>query len=134
MGAYFERNGITMSELPPFNETRPANRSGAWVAPVVLIGLGVIFLLQNFGYLYLHNWWALFILLGTVGAWGTAWRIYQSNGQRVTSQVTGAFIGGLFPLAVALIFLFDWNWGTLWPIFLIILGIAILVRPMTHSN
>ncbi|MFN8598440.1 MAG: hypothetical protein U0559_19925, partial [Anaerolineae bacterium] len=68
------------------------------------------------------------------GAWGSAWRIYQNNGQRITPAVTGAFIGGLFPLAVALIFLFNMNWGVVWPIFLVIAGIAVLARSFGTTN
>ena len=122
-----------MSELPP-SEKSTANRNEAWIGAVVLIGLGVVFLLQNFGLFRIGNWWALFILLGTAGAWGSAWRIYQTNGRRVTPAVTGAFIGGLFPLAVALIFLFNMNWGTIWPIFLIIAGVAVLTRSFGSTN
>ncbi|MFN8596336.1 MAG: hypothetical protein U0559_09170 [Anaerolineae bacterium] len=122
-----------MSELPPSQPTVQRN-SGAWVGAIVLIGLGVIFLLQNFNVLNIGNWWALFILLGTAGAWGSAWRIYQNNGQRITPAVTGAFIGGLFPLAVALIFLFNMNWGVVWPIFLVIAGIAVLARSFGTTN
>ena len=127
-----------MSDLPPAEqptaEQPTPNRSGAWIGAVVLIGLGVVFLLQNFGLLRTGNWWALFILLGTAGAWASAWRIYQTNGRRVNGAVTGAFIGGLFPLAVALIFLFDLNWGTIWPVFLIIAGIAALTRSAGPTN
>ena len=122
-----------MSELPP-SEKSTANRNEAWIGAVVLIGLGVVFLLQNFGLFRIGNWWALFILLGTAGAWGSAWRIYQNNGRRVTPAVTGAFIGGLFPLAVALIFLFNMNWGTIWPIFLIIAGVAVLSKSFGSNN
>lgn len=122
-----------MSELPPAQPADQRN-TGAWVGAIVLIGLGVIFLLQNFGVFQIGNWWALFILLGTAGAWGSAWRIYQNNGRRITPAVTGAFIGGLFPLAVALIFLFNLNWGAMWPIFLIIAGVAVLARSFGASN
>jgi hypothetical protein len=122
-----------MNELPPTDQPT-TNRNGAWVGAVVLIGLGVIFLLQNFGLFHIGNWWALFILLGTAGAWGSAWRIYQNNGHHVTPAVTGAFIGGLFPLAVALIFLFNLNWGTIWPIFLIIAGVAVLSKSFGSNN
>ncbi len=122
-----------MSELPPSNEIQPVRRSGAWVGAIILIGVGIILLMQNFGFMVLHNWWALFILLGTAGAWGSAWRIYQNNGHRITPPVTGAFIGGLFPLGVAMIFLFDLNWGTLWPVFLILAGVAVLAKSFSSS-
>jgi hypothetical protein len=131
-----------MGDLPPVEQLttnspadRPAtNRNGAWIGAAVLIGLGVIFLLQNFGLFQIGNWWALFILLGTAGAWGSAWRIYQNNGRRVNGAVTGAFIGGLFPLAVTLIFLFGLDWGRIWPVFLIIAGIAALTRSSGPTN
>ncbi len=122
-----------MIEIPP-SQTPSTNKNGAVIGGIVLIGLGVIFLLQNLGLFYIGNWWALFILLGTAGAWGSAWHIYQNNGQRITHAVTGAFIGGIFPLAVALIFLFNLNWGTLWPVFLVIAGVAVLSRSFVVSN
>ena len=36
-------------------------------------------------------------------------------------------VGGLFILAVALIFLLDLDWGDVWPIFIILAGLAALV-------
>ena len=36
---------------------------GSWLVGIILIGLGAIFLAQNFGYPIPHNWWALFLLL-----------------------------------------------------------------------
>ena len=123
-----------MSELPPSQPT-VQRTGGAWVGAIVLIGLGVYFLLTNFHVLpFINNWWALFILLGTAGAWGSALRIYQNNGHRMTPAVTGTFIGGLFPLAVALIFLFNMNWGIVWPVFLVIAGIAVLARSFGAPN
>jgi hypothetical protein len=104
------------------------------IGGVFLIGLGVVFLMQNLGYFYFGNWWALFILLGTAGSWGQAWSIYRTNGQRITQAVTGPFIGGLFPLAVALVFLFNLNWGDMWPVFLIIAGVFVLSRSVGVSR
>jgi hypothetical protein len=122
-----------MSGFPPA-QTPLSNRNGAVIGGVFLIGLGVIFLLQNFGWLYIDNWWALFILLGTAAAWGKAWQAYQNNGQRITQAVTGRFFGGIFPLAVSLIFLFDLDWGVVWPIFVIIAGVSVLSRFFVDSN
>jgi len=122
-----------MSELPP-SQTPSVNRNGAVIGGIILIGLGVIFFLQNIGLFYIGNWWALFILIGTAGAWGRAYYIYQKNGQRITQAVAGAFIGGLFPLAAALIFLFDLSWGIMWPIFLVIAGAAMLSKSFVISN
>jgi hypothetical protein len=122
-----------MVEIPQ-TQTASRNRGGAVFSGIVLIGIGVIFMMQNFGLLYVGNWWALFILLGTAGAWGSAWHTYQNNGKRITSAVTGAFIGGIFPLAVALIFLFNLDWGAMWPVFLIIAGVSVLSRSFVASD
>jgi hypothetical protein len=122
-----------MEQAPPSTRSS-TNRYGALIGGIVLIGLGLIFLLQNYGLFYISNWWALFILLGTAGAWGSAWHIYQNNGKRITTAVSGAFIGGLFPLTIALIFLFDWNWGTIWPVFLILAGISALSKAFVASD
>jgi hypothetical protein len=116
-----------MSELLP-SQPPSTNRTGAVIVGVILIGIGTIFLLQNFGWFYFNNWWALFILLGTAGAWSNAWNIYQKNGRRITQRVIGAFMGGIFPLVITLIFLFDLDWGTIWPVFLITAGLAVLCR------
>jgi hypothetical protein len=121
-------NDLTSSQPPS------TNRNGTVIGGIVLIGIGVIFLLQNFGFFYFGNWWALFILLGTAAAWGSAWNHYQNNGHRITPAVTGALVGGIFPLAVALIFLFNLDWGTMWPVFLIIAGVSVLSRSFASSN
>jgi len=34
--------------------------------------------------------------------------------------------GGAFPLLVALIFLFNMDWGRVWPLFLILAGVGIV--------
>lgn len=123
-----------MSELPPSDRDQTASNSGVWIAGLILIALGVLFLLQNLTSFSLgHNWWALFILLATVGAWSSAWRVYQNNGHQFTRAVTAPLIGGLFPLAIAAIFLFDLSWGTMWPIFLILAGIAALFGSLQRS-
>jgi len=122
-----------MSGLPP-SQPRSNNPNGAIISGIFLICLGAIFLLQNFGLFYVGNWWALFILLGTAGAWGSAFRIYRNNGQRITQAVIGSFVGGLFPLAVALIFLFNLDWGTMWPVFLILAGLAVLSRSLVPEK
>jgi hypothetical protein len=122
-----------MSEFIPA-QTPPPSRNGTVIGGIFLIGLGLIFLLQNFGWFYLGNWWALFILLGTAAAWSKAWRAYQNNGQRVTQAVAGPFFGGIFPLAVALIFLFELDWGAVWPVFLIIAGVSVLSKFFVASD
>ena len=35
---------------------------GGWIAGLVLIGLGILFLLRNFGVPMPDNWWAIFLI------------------------------------------------------------------------
>ncbi len=93
----------------------------------LLILLGVIFLLQNFGLAYPFNWWALFILLPALGAFGTAWNWYRQTGQ-FGAPARGALIGGTLLTLVAVTFLFNLAWGLVLPALLILAGVAILVN------
>jgi drug/metabolite transporter (DMT)-like permease len=104
--------------------------SGSWFGACILIGLGLIFLLQNYGYLHINNWWAVFILLGAFAAWGTTLRIWRHNDRKITAAVIGSFFTGLVIAAIALVFLCDVriNWNLHWPVFLIIAGVLILFR------
>ena len=98
----------------------------AWLGGVVLIIIGVAFLLQNVSGLSLGNWWALFILIPAMGSLATAWRIYETHGH-MTASVRGPLVGGIVLLMVTAIFLFNLDWGRVWPVFLIIAGGSALV-------
>ncbi len=99
-----------------------------WAGGIILIVLGGIFLLQNMGLLgTFDNWWALFILIPAIGSFASAWHLYQRAGNQWTGAATGAVIGGLVLTTIAGAFLFGWNIGQLWPLFLIIGGLSILL-------
>lgn len=107
------------------------NRGAGWAGGAVLIVIGIVFLLRNMNLVDVSgNWWALFILIPAIASFSTAWRLYQGNGGRLTRSVRVAFVGGLVPLAIALIFFFDMNWGAIWPVFLIFGGLSILVSAL----
>ena len=46
---------------------------------------------------------------------------------RFSFGVWSTFYGGLFPLLVAFMFLFDLDWGAFWPLFVILPGFGMLV-------
>jgi len=110
-------------------ERRAARYGGAWLVGAALIILGVIFMLQNMGALQLNNWWALFFLLPAAGSFATAYGSYRNQG-RFTATSRGALIGGLVLTALAALFLFDLDWGKLWPVLLILAGIGALVNAL----
>ena len=94
-----------------------------------MVLLGVIFLLRNFGLVYPFKWWALFILIPALGAFGAAWASYWQTG-RLGAPARGALIGGTVLTLVAAAFLFNLNWSLVLPALLILAGIAILVNLM----
>lgn len=100
---------------------------GGLVPALVLVGLGAIFLLQNLGALpALANWWALFLLLPAAGAAGAAWSLYRGAGDRLTPAARRSALGAAAFTAVAAMLLFGLNWGLVWPVFLIFIGLEAL--------
>jgi cell wall-active antibiotic response 4TMS protein YvqF len=101
---------------------------GGWIFGLVLIAVGGIFLLQNAGLpLLVGNWWALFILIPALAAFGAAWNVYRQTG-RLTPQAIELATGGLVPLTIAAIFLFNLNFGYAWPVLLLVIGGGMLLR------
>jgi uncharacterized integral membrane protein len=98
-----------------------------WIGGVILILLGGIFLLQNFGVVSAFNWWALFILIPAVGAFGAAWTAYRQTG-RLGMSARGSLVGGIVLSMVAVAFLFNLNWALVGPALLILAGCGILVN------
>ena len=110
---------------------RSSSRYGAWIPGLALIGLGVVFLIQNYLGREIHNWWALFILLPV---FFTLERGYTSLEAGRTAEAIGQLIGGLLLVALIVIFLFDLPFGQIWPIFLIIGGLSLLFSRRTWST
>lgn len=118
-------------QLPQPAEERPVKTSRGWDSPVVggllLILIGAIFLFRGSDLLFFDNWWALFIAIpGAVGLF-RAWNLYEKRG-KLDSTILGIVTGSLFPLLVAAIFLLELDWGTVWPLFLVLAGLSILAN------
>lgn len=99
-------------------------KSGLPAVILILIGGGL--LANNFLDVSFDNWWALFLLVPVVALSYQTWRDYKGNG-RLTSRGIGSLIGGLVITTVFATFLFDLDGGQLWPLFLIIGGITVLL-------
>ena len=87
-----------MSDATP---SQASSRYGAWIPGLVLIGLGVVFLIQNYLGREIHNWWALFILIPVFFMLERGYASLQAG--RSAEAI-----------------------GQLWPIFLIIGGLSLL--------
>ncbi len=113
-------------------ERRAARREGrgAWIIGALLVALGILFLLQNMGAVNLKNWWALFIMIPALGAFGDAWRSYQDSGKRMTSKARGSLFVGVLLTMVSAAFLFSLNWTYLGPILIILAGAGLLANAL----
>jgi CDP-diglyceride synthetase len=93
---------------------------------LILIAIGSYFLLVNFTGFRLDNWWALFILIPAVGSLDKARNEYRAAGH-MNKAVRGALSGALITALVAAAFLFNLDWGLIWPLFLIIVAVGALL-------
>ena len=110
------------------NQSRRVKRySGNTTGGLILIGIGTIFLLSQVTGFYLHNWWALFILIPALCKLNEAWQGYRTDG-RITHSTRGALIGGTLLAMVASVFLLNLSWRVFWPLVLIVLGIGALLN------
>jgi hypothetical protein len=99
------------------------------IAAIALIVIGVVFLLRNFDVVdFGSNWWALFILIPIAYSLSTAWRRRRENAGKFPPAARGALIGAAGMTVVMVIFLFGLSWGMMWPVFLIIGGMAMIFR------
>ncbi len=122
-----------MRETPEKANKKPEKSGGSGWVGFMLIVLGIIFLAQQFGSFTFRNWWAIFILIPAFSAFGGAFNMWRRDGM-LHFGVWSAFYGGLFPLAVALMFLFDLDWGLYWPIFIILPGFGTLISGLPFSR
>jgi hypothetical protein len=112
---------------------RRADRSrggGAWVAGTILIVLGGIFLLQNAGIAIVpfRNWWALFILIPAIAAFGNALRAYRDAGNQLDRPARSSLLVGIALTFVTGMFLFGISWSFFGPVLIILLGIALIIN------
>ncbi|MFO7678916.1 MAG: hypothetical protein R6X34_02605 [Chloroflexota bacterium] len=114
------------------DERRAKRQSGnlGWLMGLVFIGIGVFYLLYQFGYVTaLTNWWALFLLLPGVGTLSAALGGYRRNGGHWTPEVIGLLLGSLLFFGVTAVFLFELNYSWVLPLFLIAAGLLLLFSP-----
>ena len=116
----------TTTTNPEVPSNNPISDNKSWMAGVVLIAIGLIFLATNVVGFELNNWWALFILIPAVSNFSSAYENYKQNG-RLEKSGRGSITGGLILSLIAFTFLFGWDWAVIWPLFLIIGGVGALL-------
>jgi fatty acid desaturase len=125
---------MSQEQTPETRHEDPRSPRPAWIAGGILILLGIIFIVRNIAGLSLGNWWALFILIPALGSLVTAFQMYERNGRRFTSASRGPLIGGLVLVAVSAVFLFNLDWGKVWPFFLILGGLGMLLSSFERRH
>lgn len=112
------------------------SRTGSWVAGLVLILLGGMFLMRNMGTadIPIKNWWALFILIPAIGSFDSAIRIYHTAGNQFNAAVRSTLLVATVLTLITIIFLFDISWTFFGPILIILVGLAILLNYMLDNK
>ncbi|MFN2147124.1 MAG: LiaF transmembrane domain-containing protein [Anaerolineales bacterium] len=115
---------------------RLRGQGGTWILGAILILLGIVFLLQNFGAAGINfsNWWALFILIPAFGAFERGAREVREAGGKLTGRARSAFLSGLILLFVTIFFLFNLDWVYVGPALLILAGLAFLANALLASR
>lgn len=104
------------------------NRTGTpWIGGLILIGLGILFLIQNFYEISFDNWWGLIFLIPALGAFANAWRVYASE-NALTKESRASLFGGIILVFLSAIVLLELDWGIFIPILIILTGFSILIN------
>ncbi len=125
-----------MSSDPQAPETRRGRRTGApsWAIGGVLVLVGIIYLVRNVTGVMFGNWWALFILIPAIGSFVTSYEMWVRNDRRFTAASRGPLIGGIVLLGVTAMFLFSLDWGKVWPLFIILVGVGALLSAFDRRS
>jgi hypothetical protein len=110
------------SNAPSHSGTTPA----VWVG-MGLIVMGALFLAGNLFDLPIgRNWWALILTLIGALVLKNAWQSYRNAGNQITTTARSQGVVGVFMVLASVMFLLDLDFGALWPLFLILIGIMML--------
>lgn len=122
--------------LPPNERPATAARStnpALWIGLALLV-FGTLKLMETFG-LHLNfgfNWWALFMLIPGAIILKNAYDAYQASGQQFTHATRSQLVAGGLLVVLAVVFLFGLSLSNLWPVFLIVGGLAILFNALNR--
>jgi len=122
MGSYSAQEPLSGTPQSP---EPPARQSGfGWVAGLILIVLGVVFMLQTAG-IMVGNWWTVFIYIPAAVNFYNMFRVWRKEG-RFTAAASGSLTGGLLLTTVATLLLLDLM-SKGWPAILVAIGLGLVV-------
>ena len=109
--------------------TQSKNQDHSIIIGIVIIIIGAIFLLGNFNVIEIGDrWWALFFLIPISFMVSDIWRRRQINQGKIPAAARGSFIGLIILSVVMFAFLLDLDWGVIWPVFIIIGGLSLILN------
>ena len=118
-----------LPEKPKRGESSSVLDNTRWriVGALMLIGMGVVFLLQQNNLIGPDfAWWSFFIILPGLGLLLSGIMAYSQAGY-LTDPARNRITGGTMSTLVGAIFLFNLDWGRVWPVFLIVPGVFMLL-------
>ncbi len=121
------------SPAPPVKPVQKKHKVHFPWGGVILIGLGVIFLLQQFNY-ELNNWWALFILIPVFASLTSAWSEFRNKGNRLTHAVLSNIGSALVLLTLVTIFMIPLSWDRWWPLMVIVPGFSMFLGALPVAD
>jgi predicted membrane protein len=103
---------------------------GRLVMGLIVVGLGILFLLENLGFVYVRNLWEFWPVILIVLGLARLSTCYTNSGR--VSGIVLVVIGGVF-LANNLGFI-PWDfWHLFWPVMLILWGVGMLARSLDRG-
>jgi hypothetical protein len=124
----------TTDDYPEKPKRGESNTQWRITGAVVLIGVGLFFLLQQYGLVSTNfAWWSLFIIVPGLGILVSGIMAYRRAGY-LTNSIRGQISGGTMMTLVGAIFLFHLDWGKVWPVFIIVPGVFMLLGVNRESD
>ncbi len=80
------------------------------------------------------NWWALLLLVPLIFLGARIRDLRTKAGGGIPPEARGPLTGFLSIALVMLIFLFDLDWGDVWPLFIILVGVSFLFGASTGKG
>ena len=99
----------------------------SWMPGLMVILVGVIYLISRYDTSGRSGrWWALFIAFGAVWSFQLAWSRHRAG--IPLARTAGLIASGLTILTIAVVLFLGASFGKVWPAFVIIAGIASILR------